>query len=246
MEKFSVCVATPTLRATMTANYVHSVTALQASCYSRGFGFDIKLVSGISSIDHARNFLASMFLEKTDCSHLFFVDDDMGFEVDEVVKMFEWASSADVVGVMCPKRSFNWPRIKKSVLENPDINPAHLANLGGNYEGMFSLLDDAPTFNVGRKPTPVNAIGTGLMLISRACLERLRAQANLVPYAAPDGSGLRCYPFFHTSPGIGEDIAFCNLVRRHGGKLLGFSNVAVTHTGSFDYVGDLPGIAKYS
>jgi hypothetical protein len=114
MEKFSVCVSTPTLRATLTANYVQSVTALQASCHSKGFGFDIKLVSGISSIDHARNYLVSLFLERTDCSHLFFVDDDMGFEVDEVIRMFEWANSADVVGVMCPKRAFNWSRVKRS------------------------------------------------------------------------------------------------------------------------------------
>jgi hypothetical protein len=246
MEKFSVCVATPSLRASMTATYVQSVAALQASCHAKGFGFEILLACGISVIDHARNLLVNRFLNETDCSHLFFVDDDMGFDVDEVTEMFGWAGSADVVGVMCPKRKLDWSRIKKLVLANPDIDPAHLANLGGNYEGMFSLSDNAPTFTVRREPTPVNTIGTALMLISRTCFERLRVEAKLVPYDAMDDSGLRCYPFFRSTPGRGEDIAFCDLVRSHGGTVLGASNVAVTHTGSYDYVGDLPGIARYS
>lgn len=246
MEKFSVCVATPSLRATMTATYVQSIAALQASCYSRGYGFEIQLVCGISSIDHARNSLVSRFLGQTDCSHLFFVDDDMGFDVEAVVKMFSWADRADVVGVMCPKRRLDWSRIKHIVLANPDIDPAHLANLSGNYEGMFALPDNAPTFTVGREPTPVDAIGTGLMLISRACFERVREVAKLASYDAPEDSGLRCYSFFRSAPGIGEDFAFCNLVRSHGGTVLGVSNVAVTHSGSYDYVGDLPGIARYS
>jgi hypothetical protein len=132
----------------------------------------------------------------------------MGFEVDEVIRMFESASSADVVDVMCSKRTFNWSRVRKIVLANPDIDPAQMANLGGSYEGMFSLPDNAPTFNVGRKPIPVNAIGTGLMMISRACFERVRVAANLVPYEASDGRGLCCYPFFRSAPGVGEDMYF--------------------------------------
>jgi hypothetical protein len=229
----------------MTAGYVQAISELQGKCYARGFGFDMQLACAISSIDHARNYLVSLFLDRTDCSHLFFVDDDMGFNADEVIAMFDRANDADVVGVMCPRRKLDWARIKNIVLSNPDIDPAHLANLGGNYGGMFALPDNAAHFTVGRDLIPVDAVGTGLMLISRTCLEHLREVANLVPYDAHDGSGPRCYPYFQSAPGVGEDFAFCNLVRRHGGTLLGATNVTVTHTGSFDYVGDLVGIAQY-
>lgn len=230
----------------MTANYVQSVSDLQARCHSKGFGFDILIACGISSIDHARNLLVSRFLENSGCSHLFFVDDDMGFNADEVITMFEWANKADVIGVMCPKRKLDWSRIKQIVLSNPDIDPAHLVNVGGDYVGMFVLPDNAATFAVARDPIPVAAVGTGLMLISRTCFEHLRQVANLSPYNSPDNSGPICYPYFRSAPGVGEDIAFCNLVRSHGGKLLGATSITVTHSGSFDYVGDLAGIARYA
>jgi hypothetical protein len=227
----------------MTANYVQSIADLQAKCHSRGYGFDIRIVTGVSVIDHARNILVNRFLEETDCTHLFFVDDDMGFNVDGVIDMFDWAHEADVIGVIAPKRSLNWSRIKSIVLAHPDIDPAHLANLGGDYEGMFAMPDNAQAFTVGPKPVRVDALGTGLMLISRACFIKLRHAAD--PIQA-DAVGEKGYPYFRSEPGLGEDVAFCRLVRSHGGTILGMTHIPVTHSGAYDFVGDLPGIARYS
>ncbi|WP_296654493.1 hypothetical protein [Paraburkholderia sp.] len=245
VENFSICIATPSLRSMMSSSYVRSISELQAKCYSRGFGFDIKIVNGVSPIDHTRNLLVSIFLNQTNCSHLLFVDDDMGFSVDELIAMFEQVNDADVVGVICPKRKIDWHRIKKIVLANPDINPAHLANLGGSYEGMFSVPNNAATVSVGRQLIPVDAVGTGLMLVSRSCFERLRRVAKLTSYYMNEYDGLRCESYFQSRPGLGEDFAFCNLVLRHGGTVRGATNVTVTHAGLHDYIGDLPGIAKY-
>ncbi|MFL9872969.1 hypothetical protein [Paraburkholderia megapolitana] len=245
VEKFSICVATPSLRAMATTVYVQSILELQAKCHSKGFEFEIKIVNGISPIDHARNLLVSMFLNQTNCSHIFFIDDDMGFNVDEVISMFERANDADVVGVIYPRRKIDWSRIKKTVLANPDIDPAHLAHLGGNYDGMFVMPNNGTTLPIGRELTPIDAVGTGLMLISRSCFERLRKVGNLTSYYVSEYGGLLCESFFQSKPGLGEDLAFCKSVISNGGTLLGATNVTVIHAGLHEYIGDLPGIAQY-
>lgn len=247
MSAFSIFVATPSLRAMVNAPYVKSLIALQARCHRLGIGFAFDMVCGISVIDHARNYLASHFLANSTHSHLLFIDDDMGFNADEIAAMFAWPE-VEVIAAMCPKRRIDWERIKQVVLAHPDIEASHLANLTGNYGGMFHLPEAAAQMSVGPKPMPVDAIGTGIMLISRACLLRLIEVAPLHPVNAKS-EGFPLYPFFRCEmvDGVltGEDVAFCNLVRKHGGRILGAPWPVITHSGPYDFIGDLCGIAHY-
>jgi hypothetical protein len=105
---------------------------------------------------------------------------------------------------------------------------------------------------VGDKPVPVATIGTGLMLISRQCLLRLIEQANLptiAQHVMTDLTGGKIYEFFKTlivnGQQMGEDYYFCNLVRRHGGEVLGCPWITVTHNGRYSFIGNLKGVASY-
>jgi hypothetical protein len=247
-DQFSLLVATPSHRATYCNAYLHGVVGLQKHCLTNGIGFDIVTTVDVSLIDAARNLLASLFLWRSTATHMLFIDDDMGFNVEELVKMFEWRDK-DVVAVICPKKQLSWQRVKQIVLSNPDIEPAHLPSLAGSYDQMVVLPGDAPEMTVGDKPMPVAAIGTGLMLISRQCLLRLIEQANL-PIAGQDPvTGRNVYEFFKTQivndSYLGEDFHFSNLVRRHGGEVLGCPWITVSHTGQYSFVGDLKGLAMY-
>ncbi|MCF3643307.1 hypothetical protein LXM94_25470 [Rhizobium sp. TRM95111] len=243
---FSLAIATPMLRGNATANYVRSVFGLQRYCAQAGIPVDLLVLVGVSIIDHARNILASRFLYETQCSHLLFVDDDIGFNVDELVDLLAFRDR-DVVGAMCPKRSMDWARIKEIVLRNPDIDPKHLPHLAGDYTGMFHLSGGSPNMTIGPKLIEVDAIGTGLMMISRDCLRRLIERVPLPPLAPMAGDTLEVprHVFFNATNNQGEDIAFCQSVRHHGGRVFGLSTVTVTHTGLYDFIGDLKGIARY-
>src|SRR5262245_3413106 len=98
-------IATPSHRGTFCENYLHSVVGLQKYCLMNGIGFQM-MTGQFGVVDRARNVQAAMFLQKTSATHMLFIDDDMGFNVDELAKMFEWRHK-DVVAVMYPKRKFD-------------------------------------------------------------------------------------------------------------------------------------------
>jgi hypothetical protein len=132
--------------------------------------------------------------------------------------------------------------MKQIVLSNPDIEPEQLPHLATAYDKMFVLPGDASEITVTDKPVPVMAIGTGLMLISRQCLLRLVELANLPTVVQDPVIGGTTY---ETQIHMGEDFYFCNLVRRHGGEVLGCPWLTVTHTGQYSFVGDVKGLAQY-
>jgi hypothetical protein len=248
-DRFSLLIATPSHRGEFCMAYMHGVVGIQQYCLTNGIQFQMATVDKISGIELARNVLASVFLLQTSATHMLFIDDDMGFNVDELVKMFEWRDK-DVVAVICPKKKLNWQRVKQIVLSNPDIEPAQLPSVAGTYDKMVVLPGDASEIAVAEKPVPVNAIGTGLMLVSRQCLLRLIEKANLPMVAQGPLTGGNTYEFFKTQivngNHMGEDHYFCNLVRRHGGEVLGCPWIPVTHTGQYSYAGDLKEMAKYN
>jgi hypothetical protein len=115
---------------------------------------------------------------------------------------------------------------------------------------LFVLPGEASEMTIGDKPVPVTAIGTGLMLISRQCLLRLIERANLPTVAQHPLTGGKVHEFFKTQivngQQMGEDYYFCDLVRRHGGEVLGCPWLTVSHTGQYSFVGNLKGVAKYA
>ena len=247
---FSLLVATPSHRGSIAAAHLQSIVALQALCHKRGFGFAHQIVQQISNIDFARNLLATVFLNHPEATHLLFVDDDMGFPADELAPMFDWRDEAEVVAAMYPRRQIDWERVKQVILAHPDIPARNLPHLAGDFENMWQAAEatDRRISDV-RRPVPVNAIVTGLMLISRECLTRLLEKNAVTSSQNTAVKGGKIYEFFKTQvidgKQTGEDYFFCNLVRRYGGRILGCPWITVNHIGQHTYIGDLTTIAAY-
>jgi hypothetical protein len=246
---FSLAVATPSHRGLFTTSYVRSLWGLQQACLARGIRVELLTLANQSLVDRARNMLTSFFLHKTDYSHMLFLDDDMGFNVDDVVRMFDWRDH-DVVAAMYPRKEVDWARVKEVVLAHPEIDPELLPRIAGQYGGMQTFLREGDTrADALDAPMPVREIGTGIMLIARACLQHL-AQQN-IPRAAPGGAtDFPVYEFFSQKVIddrlVGEDFYFCNLVREHGRTVYGCAWPQVVHSGSCDFIGDIRSIASFS
>ncbi|MDR2851515.1 MAG: hypothetical protein LBV61_00400 [Burkholderiaceae bacterium] len=250
MTDFSLAIVTPSHYGNFCAEYVIGIFDLQEHCRNQGIQTQLLLTTGISVIDHVRNLLVNRFLWKTKMTHMLFVDDDMGFNVEDLAHMFEWRDY-DVIGVMSPKKAFDWKRVKDIVLANPDIDPKILPHLAGDYVEMFELADTS-RMTVARQPIRVHSIGAGMMMISRRCLMELieKAKPALIPAASGHPVDYPIYEFFRTShldgKPVGEDFYFCSLVNRHGGAIYGCPWIPVTHVGKYAWIGDLPGIARYT
>jgi hypothetical protein len=239
---FSLAIATPSHRGLFSTAYVRSLWGLQKSCIERGTSVELLLLPNQSMVDRARNVLANYFLHKTDFSHLLFLDDDMGFDPAEVARMFAWPDY-DVVAAIYPRKEIDWERIKQVVMAHPEIDPSLLPQVAGQYGGMTTFLREGDTLTAALDaPMPVHEVGTGIMMISRACLARLAASG--IPCAQPDGQGdFPLHEFFRQKviDGrlVGEDFYFCNLVREHGGTVYGCAWPHVVHSGTYEFIGDM-------
>lgn len=247
MSKPSLYVATPCYSGEVTMTYHWSVMELARVCRERDIVFEQGFLSGCSSITHARNYLTTAFVKSTRYSHMLFIDSDMGFQAADILAMLDYPAH-EVAAVLCPKREYNWRIIRDAVAQNPQIDPAHLAHIGGQYTGMFHLPPGVNSMTIGREPVEVAVAGTGIMMISRVVLERMLATGDIPEYPGAEG-GLPIAEFFRA--GIidggpqGEDYYFCNLARRHGATIWGFPGFLITHTGLHAFVGDLPGIVAH-
>ena len=104
-------VATPAYGEIVYTPYVSSLLRLQRALHKRGDQMQHIAVS-YAEVSEARNFLLTYWFDKTDASHLLFVDADMGFEPQFVTGML--AFNKPVVGVVAPRRQVDLTRIAQA------------------------------------------------------------------------------------------------------------------------------------
>lgn len=240
MPKHHVLIATPAHGHALTTLYHDSILALVRHFSPKQATFDSKIIS-IALLSVARNFLASYFLEHEEYTHLLFVDADMGFAPQLIEKML--AKDVPVVGSIYPSRAV--------VLER---KPAK----GNKYEFSQQFVGDASLF-VGPRSKDGRSVqaqivggfvrarhcGTGLMLIQRQVLEKMREHypdlwvadcGKLYRGLGLKQGVLQCFEPLRDDQGIyiGEDVAFCRRwVEGCGGELWVNVSDNVTHLGHF-------------
>ena len=138
-----------------------------------------------SLITRARNYCVDEFM-RSDCTHLMFIDSDIGFKSDDVLAMMGlMIQEPDKYDVMCgpyPKKTISWEKIVQAVNSGvADEDPNTLEN----YVGDFVLN---PRKSGGIKisePAEVGEGGTGFMMIQKRVFEEY---ANKYPqfYYKPD------------------------------------------------------------
>jgi len=127
-----------------------------------------------SLITRARNYCVDEFM-RSDCTHMIFIDSDIGFKANDVLAMLGiMASDEKYDTVMCgpyPKKTIAWEKIKAAVdMGVADENPQEL----NNYVGDF-VMNPVRTKNGVIKihePAEVAEGGTGFMMISRKVFEQ--------------------------------------------------------------------------
>tara|TARA_R110002020_G_scaffold263128_1_gene477525 strand:- start:447 stop:1139 length:693 start_codon:yes stop_codon:yes gene_type:complete len=175
-------------------------------------------------IHQARNYLTSVFLT-TEYTHLLFVDADVQFEPEAVLRMLV----ADKDIVCTPYR-----------VKNPDINkPA--------YTVKFPDPKVVPILPGGL--VEIEAGPTGLMLIHRRVFEKIiensphlkiknEVNQGLISTEASHQFYYNFFDFaFEDGYTLGEDVSFCNLARKQGLKLYANIESPTAHHGSFAWKG---------
>jgi len=237
-------IATPMYGGMCAGYYTQSVLQLNNVFSGRGIAAQYSFMFNESLITRARNALTHTFLQG-DCTHLMFIDADIRFNPEDIVKMIE--ADKDIICGIYPKKEINWHTVKQAIDRETPIE--QLKHHTGSF--VVNLVGYAGEVTVPvNEPVEIFNGGTGFMLIKRKVFTKL---AKLVPEYTNDVGDLsgqlknsaKIKEFFATSiePDtnrlLSEDYHFCRIWRMAGGKVYAAPWAYLGHMGSYIFEGGL-------
>lgn len=237
----SLMIATPMYGGMCTAAYVQGLLFTIRRMQEAGVDVFWCQITNESLITRARNELTRVFLDQGH-DYFMFVDADIGFDGDAVITLM--AADRDVACGIYPKKEVNWDSVRRAAAEGK----TDLEDYGGAF--VFNMVggDHAETDEQGF--IEIRHGGTGFMLIKRRVFEELMPHVptyRISTFRDPQSgeySKPLTYEFFATSIDetgalLSEDYHFCELWRKHGGKIYAQPFIPLSHTGTYTFSGNI-------
>jgi hypothetical protein len=237
----NLVVATPCFGGQISVRFAASLFKLQKLVRSYQ-AVDLKVLfkDGDALITRARASLISQFLDDPHATHLLFVDADIGFEPEQVVRLIE--CGADMCAAIYPIKRIDWDKVKTTI-GAARANPAAAA-----LKYVFEV--DDPNAVVEKNGfVKVRYAGTGFLMIRRQALERMCAQYPQLRYkrdhsmdaAAPSANRVALFECMIAEDGtyLSEDFAFCKRWTDMGGEIWADLGSKLDHVGPMTFRGDL-------
>jgi hypothetical protein len=254
-----IFIATPMFGGQCNYMYMISLINLLTKLNQNGIPCLFEIAANESLITKARNILVEGFL-KSDATHLLFLDADLGFNADDVLRMV--LADKDIIGGQYAKKKINWDVVKAVVENRPEI-PAPLINAVVS-ESTFRPIGTSMTFNIN-EPVEVESIATGMMLISRDVFTKMAAEMPEIKIISGGSETMdpktmtritdahrEAYAFFDVSIDeatrayTSEDFTFCKRWRALGGQIFLAPWTKTVHVGTYEYVCDLGAVAQWT
>ena len=189
-----------------------------------GIQYTVDIVSNESLITRARNNLTARFLSNKAATHLMFIDVDLAFDTEDILKML--LNNQDVVGGVYPMK-----KLPTSYVVNMVTNP---------------VTD-------GKDLVEVSTLGTGFLMIKRHVIEKMVQHHPELKYKDNIGFGKECEPFMYAlfdtmidedGNYLSEDWTFCYRWRKMGGKCFANTGIKLDHSGYYKFQGDTEQLKK--
>lgn len=202
----------------------------------RGLGFrvSVQAMFNESLITRARNNLAVTFLKDTTMDYLMFIDSDIGFGEQDILRLL--LAERDLAAAAYPRKRINWPVYDQAVKTDKNKPEDYRGDFIFNAVGTAPNEDEWGMVEVSHAPT-------GFMLINRIVFEKLK---NVVQEYEDviDGKIMKGWDFFKVGVGpngryTSEDYWFCNEWRGIGGKIYMNPYIELTHIGTYTFKGNL-------
>lgn len=175
-----VFIAIPSYDAKVTSSCAQSLVKAGQHCAKAGIELQPHFVRGGIFIDHVRSLLVRRFLE-TDCTHLFFIDADIGFESDAIAGLV--LSELPVTAGIYVKRTED----RKS----------------------FNAKMHEPQENRG-KWLRMDRVATGFLCIERSVLEEMSKRAEIINLGRDGEVPMVFHLGYEGGKFVGEDYTFCD------------------------------------
>ena len=239
-KKPKLFIATPMYGGMCTGHYVQGLLMTVQKMRSVGVEVMWCQIMNESLITRARNELVRQFLE-TDCTHMMFIDADIGFDGQAIATLM--ASDRDIACGIYPKKEVNWDSVNRAAKADKE----GLEDYAGAF--VFNMISgDGETDEDG--VFEVRHGGTGFMLIKREVFGDLQPHVPTYrvssfkdpetgQYASPLTFEYFATSIDHTGALLSEDYHFCELWRKHGGKIFANPFIQLRHVGTYVFGGDI-------
>lgn len=195
-----------------------SLAKLAQKAPQHGIEIQIGSICGCSVVSRARNLLVKDLME-SDCTDLMFIDSDINFEADDVIRLLAWTSD--------PKKGIvaGVPRTRKT-------DRVYIAKLDQDENGL--------TMN-GMGLVRAQRVATAFMMVRRDVFEQMIAANPSWNYFDERTGRELCavFDFKVTDEGyMGEDYLFCDRARELGFEVWIDPTIKLGHMGVQEYEGD--------
>ena len=223
-------IGTPMYGGMCTSEYTDSLLKLSESCHKSGVKLTTIFLGNESLIQRGRNTIAHHFMNLPDATHLMFIDADIKFRVEDIVRMIK-ADKVLIIGPVALK-GYNWEQIRMSALRGED----NIERTGGVFN--INTLPDVEMQNED-EPFEIEHGGNAFMLVRKDCFAALEPHTPIYTNGGrslPDGVEIKDYFRVEinkdTNHLLSEDYFFCHSYRQIGGKVWCAPWVETGHFGS--------------
>ena len=223
-------IGTPMYGGMCTSEYTLSLLNLSESANKSDVKLTTIFLGNESLIQRGRNTIAHHFMNLPDATHLLFIDADIKFRTEDIVKMIA-ADKSLIVGPVALK-GYNWDEIRQAAVNGED----EINRTGGVFN-----INKLPGIDMVDENTPfeVEHGGNAFMMIRRDVFETLKPHTPIYTNGGrslPDG--VEIYDYFRveinkdTNHLLSEDYFLCHSYRQLGGKVWCAPWVETGHFGS--------------
>jgi len=256
LRKRKIFLGVPMYGGACAGMFAKSLSDLAALCVHHGIYLQQYFLFNESLVQRARNYVVDEFL-RSDCTHLMFIDADIGFNANDVITLLALQSDDSEYDVLCgpyPKKCISFEKIKAAVDHGfADNDPQELEKFVGDY--VFNPVAGQQQIPLNQ-PVEVMESGTGFMMIRRATFDKFREAFPHTAYLPDhvrtqhfDGTrSINAYFDCVIDPKskryLSEDYYFCQKTREIGLKVWLCPWIQLHHVGSYVFGGSLADLAR--
>jgi len=243
-EQPKLLIGTPCYGGQLSSVYFHSILKLLPVLEARGIEYHVITRASESLIPRARNSIVASFLGLSKYTHLLFIDADMGFEPDFVLRLLD--RNVPLAASACPMKGIDWQKAfeacsrAQSAEELKDFSLQFAVNI--LRSGQSVAIDDGFI--------KADYVGTAFMMIQRAVFEKMMTvfpechYVNDIAGYDHEFSKDNFWAFFDcvidpkTRRYLSEDYTFCHRwVDGCGGEISLDVSPSLKHVGNYQFSG---------
>tara|TARA_B110000902_G_scaffold261218_1_gene335565 strand:+ start:8246 stop:9190 length:945 start_codon:yes stop_codon:yes gene_type:complete len=247
-----IFIATPCYGGQIGEPYFRSMMRFAILCNKYDIKYTISTLANESLITRGRNTLNSFFMENSEATHLFFIDADIEFNPEDILRMVAYDKPI-IVGAY-PKKAMNWKSIIEAARRNPSETEDTIEGHSSNYVVNFDFIKDengkrTPAVQIVDNLVKLKDAGTGFMCIEKSVMKQMFAAHPETKYANDINVDAKfeehMYALFDciidpdSRRYLSEDYTFCRRWQELGGDVWLDPRTALNHIGHYTFRGNI-------